>query len=158
MSCEVSNSYIKCSGLPITKFSLKIPPPLARPGDPSFTTEYAHKPCAPDSQGTYDSDLTADKEKESGNQAILLLPSQTLEADQRFLAPFRHICFIIYAWRTVVGDSEFLLASSMITVLLAGIKQTGGSPYLPPHHGSSTLHHKHLNANILQKLLAKSLE
>lgn len=117
-------------------------------------------PSAPDSQGACDSDLTADKEKQSGNQAIFLIPSQTLEADQHFLAPFRHmhICFIIYASRTVVGDSEFLLASSIITIFLAGIKQTGGSPYLPPHHGSYNLHHKHLNANILQKLLAKSLE
>lgn len=87
---------------------------------------------APDSQGTCY--LTADKEKQSGNQAIFLTPSQTLEADQRFLAPFRHmhICFIIYASRTVVGDSEFLLASSIITIFLAGMnKQEAVPTYLP---------------------------
>lgn len=79
-------------------------------------------PSPPDSQGTCDSDLTADKEKQSENQAIFLIPSQTLEADQHFLAPFRHmhICFIIYASRTVVGGSEFLLASSNIIIFLAG--------------------------------------
>lgn len=40
MSCKASNSYIKHSGLHITKFSLTIPPPLAIKGDPSFTTQY----------------------------------------------------------------------------------------------------------------------
>jgi len=105
---------------------------------------------AADSQGTCNSDLTADKKNQSGNQAIFLIPSQTLEADQHFLAPFRHmhICFTIYASRTADGDSEFLLASSIITIFLAGIKQTGGSPYPPPHHGSSNLYCKHLNAEV----------
>lgn len=43
MSCKVSNSYSKCSGLHITKFSLKIPPSLARTGAPPFTTKYTKR-------------------------------------------------------------------------------------------------------------------
>lgn len=135
-------SQLKCSVLHITKFFLRIPSPLDRTRD-HWLQENTHTECTWEPGHLQ---LWSDSRQ---GEAIFLTPSQTLQADQ--LAAFRHICFIIYASRTVVGI--WISAFSQQSWQLPS-KQEESLPWLP-QHWSFNLHHKHSNVNTWQKYTEK---
>lgn len=135
-------SQLKCSVLHITKFFLRIPSPLDRTRD-HWLQANIHTECTWEPGHLQ---LWSDSRQ---GEAIFLTPSQTLQADQ--LAAFRHICFIIYASRTVVGI--WISAFSQQSWQLPS-KQEESLPWLP-QHWSFNLHHKHSNVNTWQKYTEK---
>lgn len=135
-------SQLKCSVLHITKFFLRIPSPLDRTRD-HWLQANIHTECTWEPGHLQ---LWSDSRQ---GEAIFLTPSQTLQADQ--LAAFRHICFIIYASRTVVGI--WISAFSQQSWQLPS-KQEESLPWLP-EHWSFNLHHKHSNVNTWQKYTEK---
>lgn len=137
-------SQLKCSVLHITKVFLRIPSPLDRTRD-HWLQENTHTECTWEPGHLQ---LWSDSRQ---GEAIFLTPSQTLQADQLFLAAFRHICFIIYASRTVVGI--WISAFSQQSWQLPS-KQEESLPWLP-EHWSFNLHHKHSNVNTWQKYTEK---
>lgn len=135
-------SQLKCSVLHITKFFLRIPSPLDRTRD-HWLQANIHTECTWEPGHLQ---LWSDSRQ---GEAIFLTPSQTLQADQ--LAAFRHICFIIYASRIVVGI--WISAFSQQSWQLPS-KQEESLPWLP-EHWSFNLHHKHSNVNTWQKYTEK---
>lgn len=135
-------SQLKCSVLHITKFFLRIPSPLDRTRD-HWLQANIHTECTWEPGHLQ---LWSDSRQ---GEAIFLTPSQTLQADQ--LAAFRHICFIIYASRIVVGI--WISAFSQQSWQLPS-KQEESLPWLP-QHWSFNLHHKHSNVNTWQKYTEK---